>query len=98
MSISPKDVEHIARLARIELSPEETVKFEKELSGILQFIASLNTLDTSGVLPVRGGTLLTNKMRRDEIIDDNIEGKSAELMEAVPEKKEGWVKVKAIFE
>jgi len=37
MSISPQDVSHIAHLARIELADEEKVKFEKELSAILDF-------------------------------------------------------------
>lgn len=95
--ISSKDVEHIAHLARIELSREDTQKFEGELSAILRFIDALNTLDTSDVLPVRGGTLLTNQTREDSRLDTDLENKQDKLMSAVPEKKDGWVKVKAIF-
>lgn len=98
MSISAQDVGHIANLARTELSKEDAQKFEVELSAILQFIDTLNTLDTSDVLPVRGGTLLTNQMREDSRLDADLENKRDKLMDAVPEKKGEWVKVRAIFE
>ena len=96
--ITHKDVEHIVNLARIELTDQEQKKFEKELSAILGFVEKLNEVDTAGVEPLTGGTLLENMMREDEQIDDSLEGKSSVLMEAVPEKKDGWVKVKAVFQ
>lgn len=95
--ISREDVEHIAHLARIELTEAEKAKLEKDLSTILEFVEKLNEVDTKNVEPVTGGTTLESAMRRDEQIDKNLEGKSAELLEAIPEKKGGWVKVKAIF-
>lgn len=52
MSISSKDVEHIARLARIELTETELKKFEKDLGAILDFVAQLNKVDTSDILPL----------------------------------------------
>ena len=95
--ITQKDVQHIAELARIELTQEEKDKFEKELSGILDFFEQLNEVDTEGVLPMAGGTASENRMREDSAVDVALEGKSAELLQAIPEKKEGWVKVKAVF-
>lgn len=96
--ISKKDVQHIAHLARIELTPHEEQKFEKELSAILEFVEKLNEVDTKNVEPLTGGTILTSRVRADEQTDTDLEGKSAELLEAVPEKNEKWVKVKAVFE
>lgn len=96
--ITQKDVEHIAHLARIELTDEEKTKFEKELSAVLEFVGKLNAVNTDGVEPMTGGTLLENVMREDEQIDDTLEGKSASLLDAAPEKKEGWVRVKAVFQ
>ena len=96
--ISKKDVQHIAHLARIELTSEEEQKFEKELSEILEFVEKLNEVNTSGVEPMTGGTNLENVMRADEQIDKSLQGKSKGLIKAVPEKKDGWIKVKAIFE
>lgn len=98
MSISKENVRHIAYLARIELCDAEKEKFEKELSAILEFVAQLNEVDTTGVTPMTGGTSLENAMRPDEQTDKSLEGKAAGLLGAAPEKKESWVRVKAIFE
>ena len=97
MSITNKDVEHIANLARIELDAQEKKMFETELSGILSFVETLNELDTSNVEPVTGGTLLQNVMRDDEQSDIYMEGASARLVEAAREKKDGFIKVKSVF-
>ncbi len=98
MSISLKDVEHIASLSRIELSEGEKEKFGRELSAILGFIETLNAVDTEGVELMTGGTALENRMREDGIVDDALEGGAAALLDAAAEKKEGWVKVKKIFQ
>ena len=98
MSITPEQVEHIARLARIELSEEEKKHIETELSGILSFVETLNESDTDGIQPVNGGTLLKHVMREDEQTDTYMEKKSTILMEAVSETKDSHVKVKSVFE
>lgn len=95
--ITKKDVEHIASLARIELSDKEEKKFEKELSAILKFVEKLNEVDTAGVEPMTGGTNLQNVTREDEQIDKSLEDKSKVLVEVAPEEKDGWVKVKTVF-
>lgn len=98
MALSREEVEHIAHLARIELNAEEKEMFETELSGILSFVETLNELDTAGIEPVNGGTLLENVMRPDEQADAYMEKKSAGLVEAVAEKKGNLIKVKSVFE
>lgn len=97
MSISRADVRHIAELARIELGDDEEEKFEKELSSILGFVEKLNEVDTAGVIPMSGGGTMQSVMREDGPEHTVLEGKSAELLGAVPERKDDWVKVKAIF-
>ena len=96
--ISKKDVQHIANLARIELAPEEEEKFAQDLGGILGFVEELNQVNTDGVEPVTGGTILENIVRPDEQIDTSLESKDIQLLEAVPEKKDGYVKVKKVFD
>ena len=98
MSITQDDVEHIASLARIELNAQEKKMFETELSGILAFVETLNELDTNNVEPVTGGTLLQNVMRDDERIDTYMEESPAQLVEAAPDTKDGFIKVKSVFE
>jgi len=63
--ISLKDVEHVARLARLELSAAEKERMRKELDGILSYIDKLRALDTSGVEPTSHAVPLTNVMRDD---------------------------------
>jgi aspartyl-tRNA(Asn)/glutamyl-tRNA(Gln) amidotransferase subunit C len=45
------EVEHIATLARLELTPEEKERYRQQLSAILDYAANLQTLDTSGIPP-----------------------------------------------
>jgi len=102
MSISKKDVTHISKLARIELSAEEEEKFEKELSAVLGFVDKLNEVNTENVAPLTGGIDLVNSMRKDEVSEnafsreEKLEG-TAKLVKAAPEHKDGFVKVKAVF-
>lgn len=94
--ISKKDVEHIARLARIELTEAEKTKFEQELSAILDFVAKLSDVDTSRVEPLTGGTELVNVMREDKGKAQSANGKA--LVEYAPRKRNGYVEVEAVFE
>ena len=63
--ISPKDVEHVARLARLALSPEEQERMRRELDGILTYIDKLRALDTEGVEPTSHAVPMTSVMRDD---------------------------------
>lgn len=93
-----KDVEHIARLGRIELTDEEKEKFEKDLSGILEFVAKLSEADTSAVEPLTGGTALENVMRDDIPEGTGNREQEPELVDAAPRKRSGYVEVEAVFE
>ncbi len=64
--ISREDVEHVARLARLALSDEDTERMRAELDKILAYIDKLTTLDTAGVEPTSHAVPLVNVMREDE--------------------------------
>jgi aspartyl-tRNA(Asn)/glutamyl-tRNA(Gln) amidotransferase subunit C len=64
--ISREDVEHVARLARLELSEVELERMRVELNNILAYIDKLRSLDTRGVEPTSHAVPLTNVMREDE--------------------------------
>jgi len=51
MSLTLKEVEHIAELARLELSAEEKERYRQQLSAILDYARSLQSLDTGGIPP-----------------------------------------------
>ena len=63
--ISAKDVEHVARLARLDLSTVEKERMGRELDGILTYIDKLRALDTTGVEPTSHAVPVTNVMRDD---------------------------------
>lgn len=98
MSISKEKVEHIARLAQITLSRDETEQFGHELSAVLNFVEKLNEVDTGGVPSMSGGTQLNNVTREDEQPKEHLEGESEKLIESSPDTHRGYIKVKAVFE
>jgi aspartyl-tRNA(Asn)/glutamyl-tRNA(Gln) amidotransferase subunit C len=65
--ITLKEVEHVARLARLELGAEDKERMRRELDGILSYIDKLRALDTEGVEPTSHAVPLTNVMRDDEV-------------------------------
>jgi aspartyl-tRNA(Asn)/glutamyl-tRNA(Gln) amidotransferase subunit C len=50
--VSVETVEHVARLARLSLTPEEKERFARELQEILSYAESIQALDTEGVEPM----------------------------------------------
>jgi aspartyl-tRNA(Asn)/glutamyl-tRNA(Gln) amidotransferase subunit C len=67
--ISSKEVEHVAHLARLEISGQEVDKFTSQLNDILLYIDKLNELDTAGVEPMSHAIAVTNSFREDKILD-----------------------------
>lgn len=66
MAISVKDVETLAHLARIELSPDELKRFAGQLDEILNYVEKLKAAKTEGVAPTSHVLPLANVFREDE--------------------------------
>lgn len=66
MTLSIEEVEHIANLARLQLSPEELTRFREQLSAILEYVAHLQELDTDGVPPAAGSISGKSVLRDDQ--------------------------------
>jgi aspartyl-tRNA(Asn)/glutamyl-tRNA(Gln) amidotransferase subunit C len=60
------DVQYVARLARIALTPAEEEKFGAQLAHVLSYIEKLNQLDVSGIEPTAHAMPLVNVTRPDE--------------------------------
>ncbi len=69
MKLSIKDVEYVARLARLEITDKETEKFTAQLNDILGYIDKLNELNTEGVAPMTHAIAVTNAFREDKIVN-----------------------------
>jgi aspartyl-tRNA(Asn)/glutamyl-tRNA(Gln) amidotransferase subunit C len=95
MKIMKQEVEHVARLARLDLSEQEKEKLTDQLSNILTYVEKLNELDTAGVEPTAHVLNIKNVMR------DDIPGESLSRERALanaPEKAAGHYKVPKIIE
>jgi len=69
LKLSSKEVEYVARLARLEVTDKETEKFTAQLNDILGYIDKLNELNTDGVEPMSHAIAVTNAFREDKIVD-----------------------------
>ncbi|MFC5860849.1 Asp-tRNA(Asn)/Glu-tRNA(Gln) amidotransferase subunit GatC [Acidicapsa dinghuensis] len=52
MSVSLEEVERVAELASLELAEDEKPRMQRDLNAILEYVAQLNSLDTSAVEPL----------------------------------------------
>ena len=67
MSITIEQIHHIATLARLEISEEESTNYHAQLSAILDYFQSLQEIDTENVPPAAGGLDIQSVLRSDEI-------------------------------
>ena len=66
MTLTLEEVEHIALLARLQLTEEEKRRYQVQLSAILDYAARLLALDTEGVLPTASVLPPHSMLRLDE--------------------------------
>ncbi|MFD0871082.1 Aspartyl/glutamyl-tRNA(Asn/Gln) amidotransferase subunit C [Chlamydia abortus] len=95
MSISMQDVEHVAKLARLDLTEEEKQTFTGQLNAILKYAEQLNSIDTDGVEPTSHVVPMSNVMREDEVRPSLPLDK---VFLNAPDEEEGQFKVPAILE
>ena len=62
------DVERLAQLARLALTPEETSLFSRQLADFLAYAEQVQQLDTSGVPPTSHASGLPSELREDAVI------------------------------
>lgn len=94
MLLTSDEVRKIATLARIELSDREVEKFQKELSLVLEYASELNKVDTEGVEEISQVTGLVNVMREDKVEETKLR---EEIINAFPDKKDNYLKIKSIL-
>ena len=91
--ITLKDVEHVAKLARLELTEEEKITFTKQLGDVLKYVEQMNEVDTTGVVPMAHAFDVVNVMREDVVV---YEQTKEELMKNAPAEENGFFKVPKI--
>ena len=97
MKIQKKEVEYVARLARLALSDEEKEKFTRQLESILEYIGKLNTLETEGVAPMRHVLALKNVWREDMPAPAPLDVRQR-ILDNAPALENNFLKVKKVIE
>lgn len=67
MSLSRDDVQAIAHLARVSIREEDIPDYTRDLSSILDFVAKMNAVDTTGVTPMAHPLNAVQRLRPDEV-------------------------------
>ncbi|HZG15746.1 MAG TPA: Asp-tRNA(Asn)/Glu-tRNA(Gln) amidotransferase subunit GatC [Candidatus Bathyarchaeia archaeon] len=94
-AITRKEVEHVANLARLQLTEDEAERFTNDLNAILVFAAKLDELDTSDIPPTSHATDVKNVMREDV---NRPSLPPEDVLRNAPEHEDGQIKVPAVFE
>ena len=68
MAISREEVEHVARLARLELTEDEIERFRGQLSAVLERAQRIQALDLDDVPPTAHPVALNNVWRNDVVV------------------------------
>jgi aspartyl-tRNA(Asn)/glutamyl-tRNA(Gln) amidotransferase subunit C len=98
--VSIADVERVAELANLELGPEETRSLQHDLNAMLDYVAQLNALDTSGVAPLAQVSELEGAGGASALRADTIAPSldRAAVMPQAPESDGSFFKVPKVIE
>ena len=94
MSLSIADVEHIAELAKLALTPDEVEHYRQQLSDILEHFETLKQVDTSTVPPTASVLPLRTVMRED-VVRPSLATEDA--LANAPDQADGYFRVRAVF-
>lgn len=93
--ISDETIEYVGILAKLELSDEEKEQAKKDMANMLDYIDTLNELDTSGVEPMSHVFPVNNAFREDVVTNGD---DREEILANAPEAKEGAFVVPKTFD
>ena len=95
MAISKEEVQHIAHLARLGLTPEEITHFQTLLEGLLSYIDQLKKLDVSTIAPMAHVLDIQNVYRPD-VVKPSLE--SNKILDGAPAREGQFFKVPKVIE
>lgn len=98
--LTEKEVEHVAKLARIEITDKEKKQYSEELSKVLEYIEKIQEVETDDVEPtfqpsrIKDLDVLENATREDKVVKCKDREK---LLDAGPDREGDFFKVKAVL-
>jgi aspartyl-tRNA(Asn)/glutamyl-tRNA(Gln) amidotransferase subunit C len=72
MSITVEDIQKIARLAALQLKPEEIEGYQSELDAILHFVKAMDAIDVTSLDPLAHPLDLTQRLREDKVTEPDL--------------------------
>ncbi len=101
MPISKKEILHLAKLSRLEISNEEAENFKMDLNKILDYIAELNNADIKNTFTMFQVNCQENEIRKD-IIELDYKGRKSDMLGKIlneaPELEGNYFKVPPILD
>ncbi|MGQ9490279.1 MAG: Asp-tRNA(Asn)/Glu-tRNA(Gln) amidotransferase subunit GatC [Anaerolineae bacterium] len=95
MALTRAEVEHIAALAHLQLTPSEIELYREQLSAILAYATAIQKVDTSGIPPTATVLPLRNVMRDDVAVPSLCR---EDVLANAPDADAGYFRVRAILE
>ncbi len=95
MSLSTQEVARVAHLARIRVSEDEIAQVQSQLNGILDLIATMQAVDTTGVAPMAHARDVHQRLRLDEVTESD---RRAAYQAVAPQVENGLYLVPKVIE
>ena len=95
MSLTQAEVEHIADLARLDLSEEELARFREQMSDVLEYAARLQKLDTRAILPT-ANVFATRAVLREDVAVQSL--KVEQVLSNAPQAEDNQFRVPSVLE
>ena len=95
MKLTREEVLHIAKLARLGVSEDDVIRFQEQLSHILDNFATLQKVDTTGILPTAQPNPLQNVLKED-LVSDSLA--PDDVLANAPRREGEFFRVKAVLE
>ncbi len=93
--VTDKDIEYVARLAKLKLSDEEKERLVSQMGDIVEFANNINKLNTDGVEPTNHILKVQNVFREDEIKESYSRD---EILKNAPKKEAGCLVVPSVVQ
>ncbi len=95
MSLSSQDIERIAHLARIRVTPADVLDVQAKLDGIFKLIDEMQAVNTLGIEPMSHGLDMVLRLRDDAVTETNHREK---YQKNAPQAAEGYFLVPKVIE
>ena len=95
MPLNLEEVQHIAELAKLELTAEEQTRFREQLSAVLDYAAALKAVDTSAISPT-ATVLPLRSVLREDVVRPSLPREA--LLANAAEQEAGCFKVPAVLD